>query len=495
MGEGRHPEREGWELLGLAPPRIQEPQTPQATPNADLSTLISELADQIGQSIAAQLRRDKGTNEPGLTDSARVEQAHSMLNLSGVKLVMQSDVKEPPSFRGDSTDKYSVREWVDLMNMYLVKRNIPTEQQSQEILSRLMGKAKDEVRVTLRNNLSLDHIHTPRLIFDILKQHYSELTYSSMPMADFYNTRPQQNEGVMEYWIRLNNAVDIADECLRRQGRSVEDPGREVTMMFIKYCPDPLLSSRLSVKAAEEWTTSEIQERIDSFLRELKTRSYVGNCAPHKHAVSHTQSNLLQGTEVPHTSLQFPIPQFTPPVPHTDPYLLVPARAPTSQLSPTAEQFIPSSATTTAPHVSQAPPSAYPIPMQSPQCTQSASCPAISQTNLEAAHHRLTLPVTLAIDGNGMQALISLLDRMIARQEVQMATTSPDPSCQVSPGPFQKRSCRVCGGTNHSTVMHCRREKLCLSCYSPGHFKRDCNRYNQGRVGLNNPSQGQHQGN
>lgn len=80
-----------------------------------------------------------------------------------------------------------------------------------------MGKAKDVVRVTLRNNLSLDHIHTPRLVFDILKQHYSELNYSSMPMADFYNTRPQQNEGVMEYWIKLNNAVDIADECLRRQ--------------------------------------------------------------------------------------------------------------------------------------------------------------------------------------------------------------------------------------------------------------------------------------
>lgn len=288
---GQTPRAGGLGTPRISSTRIQEPQTPQATPNADLSTLISELADQIGQSIAAQLRRDKGTNESVLTDSARVEQAHSMLNLSGVKLVMQSDVKEPPSFRGDSTDKYSVCEWVDLMNMYLVKRNIPTEQQSQEILSRLMGKAKDVVRVTLRNNLSLDHIHTPRLIFDILKQHYSELTYSSMPMADFYNTRPQQNEGVMEYWIRLNNAVDIADECLRRQGRSVEDSGHDVTMMFIKYCPDPLLSSRLSVKAAEEWTTSEIQERIDSFLRELKTRSYVGiETVPHTNMLSATPS-------------------------------------------------------------------------------------------------------------------------------------------------------------------------------------------------------------
>lgn len=70
LNEGGQTPRAG----GLGTPRISTripaPQAPQATPNADLSTLISELADQIGQSIAAQLRRDKGTNEPVLTDSA-----------------------------------------------------------------------------------------------------------------------------------------------------------------------------------------------------------------------------------------------------------------------------------------------------------------------------------------------------------------------------------------------------------------------------------------
>ena len=101
---------------------------------------------------------------------------------------MQSDVKKT----------CFVCELIDLMEMYLVKRNIATKQQSQDILSRLMGKAKDVVKVTLRNNLTLNHIQDPRLIFDILKQHYGELTYSSMPMADFYDTKPQRNEGVME---------------------------------------------------------------------------------------------------------------------------------------------------------------------------------------------------------------------------------------------------------------------------------------------------------
>lgn len=236
-----------------------------------MSSLISELADQIGQSIAAQLRSDKKTCEPVLTKGSRSEPGHSELNLYGVRLVMQLDVKEPPVFKGDGSDKCFIREWADLMDMYVIKRNIPTEQWSQEILSRLMGKAKDVVKVTLHNNLSLDNIQTPGLIFDILKQHYGELTYSSMPMADFYNTRPLQNEGVMGYWIRLNNDIDIADKCLWRQGCSVEDPGCEVTMMFFKYCPDPILFNRLSFKVAEEWTTSVVQERIDSFLREIRT--------------------------------------------------------------------------------------------------------------------------------------------------------------------------------------------------------------------------------
>ncbi|KAK0154900.1 hypothetical protein N1851_002792 [Merluccius polli] len=179
--------------------RIQVPpcelQSPQTASHVELSILISELASQIGQSIAAQLqgdKRDSGFMSPGVY---KPEQTPTELNLSGVKLVMQSDVKEPPVFRGDNSDKCSVREWVEMVEMYFVKRNIPAHQQSQDILARLMGKARDVVKVTLHHNPSLDK--TPELIFDLLKQHFGELTYSSMPMADFYNTRPLQYEGVM----------------------------------------------------------------------------------------------------------------------------------------------------------------------------------------------------------------------------------------------------------------------------------------------------------
>lgn len=101
------------------------------------------------------------------------------------------------------------------------------------------------------------------------------------------------------YWLRLNNAVDITDECIRRQGRSVEDSGREVSIMFIKYCPDPILSKRLSIKAAEEWTTAEVQECIDSYQRELRAQTQTVLPASQRHAFRHKQILMSHSMEMP----------------------------------------------------------------------------------------------------------------------------------------------------------------------------------------------------
>lgn len=461
-------------------------QSPQTASNVELSTLISELASQIGQSIAAQLQGDKRESEsvsPGISKS---EQRPTELNLSGVKLVMQSDVKEPPVFRGDNSDKCSVREWVEMVEIYFAKRNIPTHQKSQEILARLMGKAKDVVKVTLRHSPSLDQ--TPELIFDLLKQHFGELTYSSMPMADFYNTKPLQYEGVMEYWIRLNNAIDIADECLQRQGRSVEDPGREVSMMFIKYCPDPILYNRLSFKAAEEWTTAEVQERIDSFQRELRAHTRAGPHASQRHTISHTQSAMSYERETSQPVLAGPASQhssasgFTSMAPTAATFSAAPVSPLTPHLSPTAAPFVPASAAVLTPEISQPPVFPHTAPVLNSQPTQSTPSLPTTQPDLEPVHGHSVLTPTPAIDVNSMHALIQLLDRMMARQNVQTANPAPTPSQQFAPGPFHRRNCQVCGDANHSTLMHCRRENLCLSCFSPGHWKRDCSRRGQRQV-------------
>ena len=131
-----------------------------------------------------------------------------------------------------------------------------------------MGKAKDIVSITLRNSPSMKPQENPKIIYDILRQHFSEVTYSCMPMADFYSIVPVAGETNVEYWLRLNKAVDAAEEGLKRLGRHMEDPCQEVAMMFVKYCPDPTLAAVF--KAPDKWTASEIQEHIDRYQTEMK---------------------------------------------------------------------------------------------------------------------------------------------------------------------------------------------------------------------------------
>ena len=114
----------------------------------------------------------------------------SFLNLTGAKFVLQSDVKVPPVFRGDGSDKNTVCEWQQLMEVYFKKRAIPLKEQYSDIISKLLGKAKDIVRITLRSSPSAKPQDDPKIIYDILRQHFSDATYSCMPMADFLQHSP-----------------------------------------------------------------------------------------------------------------------------------------------------------------------------------------------------------------------------------------------------------------------------------------------------------------
>ncbi|KAI2646523.1 Phosphopantetheine adenylyltransferase [Labeo rohita] len=171
------------DTLPLAVPDINDP---------NWQGLIAHIAQQVGQTTLASQREtsygegeNRGAQTQGLSPTKTFTDIPSP-NLIGVRLVMQSDAKEPPLYRGDSTDKLGVCEWEELMDTYLRKRGIPLAEQHQEILSRLMA-----------------------------------------------------GEGPVEYWVQLNKAVDLAEEALKRLGRRMEDPCQEVAMMFVKYCPDP----------------------------------------------------------------------------------------------------------------------------------------------------------------------------------------------------------------------------------------------------------------
>uniref|UniRef100_A0A9J7XGM7 ribonuclease H n=1 Tax=Cyprinus carpio carpio TaxID=630221 RepID=A0A9J7XGM7_CYPCA len=280
----------------------------------------------------------------------------------------------------------------------------------------------------------------------------------------------------MDYWIRLNNAIDIADECLKRQRRSVEDPGREVCMMFIKFCPDPILSNRLSFKAAEEWTTSEVQERIDAYQRELRMRTLTSSHTPQRHIVTHTQSAMSREPELSQPApaepqFQLPFSQGLVP-PQATMFANASVQTPTSQLSPLAEQFVPNSP---AVHLPQ--------PSHAQSVPQHAQSPAFFQAP-QSSH--ATTATAAAVGVNSMNALISLLDHLVVRQNVQAPAHEPS----YAPMPFQRRSCRVCDDVRHSTLAHCRRENLCLACFAPGHWKKDCDKYGRKRVGQADASRG-----
>ena len=58
----------------------------------------------------------------------------------------------------------SVREWEDVMRTYIKKSNLRPEEQAEEILVHLRGKAKDIARVGTRNSV-IDITHDPEAIY------------------------------------------------------------------------------------------------------------------------------------------------------------------------------------------------------------------------------------------------------------------------------------------------------------------------------------------
>lgn len=68
----------------------------------------------------------------------------------------------------------TVHEWEAMVLSFLRKRGAPNEEQAEEVMSRLMGRAREVVRVGLHSNLSTDLCKGPSPIFDLLKQHFSD---------------------------------------------------------------------------------------------------------------------------------------------------------------------------------------------------------------------------------------------------------------------------------------------------------------------------------
>lgn len=113
-------------------------------------------------------------------------------------VIVKSD-REPVIFRGDGTYKYTVTEWVELMKSYIRKQSLDVSLQTEEVMGRLMGKARDVVKIGLRSDPTLITSCTPDVIFNMLIRYFSS-TSSCLPLQDFYSTLPSHRENPVDYW-------------------------------------------------------------------------------------------------------------------------------------------------------------------------------------------------------------------------------------------------------------------------------------------------------
>lgn len=176
-----------------------------------LGGLITDLAKQTGDSISSAVN---ATPQP-LQFTSPQSQYLNDCNQSQVKVVVQSDAKPPPYFEGNHKDVFPISEWEDMMKCYLQRVNCNTHDERFTLLmSRLTGRARDVVKVSLRCRPELRGGERVSVVFSTLKTNFSNLTFSNLPMKDFYSTVPRSGEDAMDYWIRLNKAMDAAVERL-----------------------------------------------------------------------------------------------------------------------------------------------------------------------------------------------------------------------------------------------------------------------------------------
>lgn len=236
-------------------------------PQCDLNgKLLSDIASQIGLSIGESIASCIETRLGNATSASVVAAANesAMLNV-----ILRPDVKEPVSFNGDG-DSCSVQEWEMMMLTYLKKKGIPVAEQAEEVLSKLVGRAREVVKVGIRSKPVLSFTNGPDPIFEMLKQHFSDTMSSSLPLADFYGTVPRPDEHPFDYWLRLNKAFEVTEDSLKRQNKTFDHLSRDLAAMFIQKCPDPELSLIFKCKQLNDWTVAAIHEKLVEYCRDRR---------------------------------------------------------------------------------------------------------------------------------------------------------------------------------------------------------------------------------
>lgn len=171
-------------------PHVTPTLTPSDGPEcvADLMrTVIQEIGHQLADNIMSHIQpHHTVAPSPAATRNvaSTLSQSSHVSDASQVQVVTQRKVKEPPCFVGNSSDSVTVHDWEDQMRTFIKKSNVRIEEQAEEILLHLRGKAKDVVRFGIRNG-NIDINANPDMIYGLLRKHFSSTKYSAVPLADF----------------------------------------------------------------------------------------------------------------------------------------------------------------------------------------------------------------------------------------------------------------------------------------------------------------------
>ncbi|GAA6084676.1 uncharacterized protein LOC125141051 [Tachysurus ichikawai] len=144
-------------------PEINQPMT--STPgNAgrdnvtqQLHDLIGELGSQICDSIVTWLLTNQASILPDSVPSPEQRPSMTMplspnLDLSKLNVIVKADIKDPQMFRGGGSDKCTILEWIEQMEVYLFKKCCNKADSVEDILSHFCGRAKSIVKVKLKSS-------------------------------------------------------------------------------------------------------------------------------------------------------------------------------------------------------------------------------------------------------------------------------------------------------------------------------------------------------
>ena len=196
--------------------------------------------------------------------------------------------------------------------------------------------------------------------------------------------------------------------------------------MFVKHCPDSGLSCIFKCKPICEWTSRDIQVRIDEYQRELRA-----TVKPNVYAHLKSHSAMVVESESQQT-------------------ICTPANVKNQSVNSTCPSFVSA------------------LPCTASACTGSA----LLQSHVQHPETTSFSQSVQQTDDDVLGRIMSMLEKVLSKVEQRSASSSAHR--QKPRSDLNSLPCKVCGGNSHSTLSHCKSDHLCFSCLAPGHSRQHC---------------------